>query len=61
MLLHSSEFLHSGEVKVFFISTFEYHSTFGGIEEFTLLIEKFEGVPLFRVMGGREDDSSISL
>ena len=60
VFFNHSELLHGCKVKSLAISTFEYGCPFFCIEEFAFFIEKFEGVPLARVVGGGNDYASVS-
>ena len=59
VFLYNSELFHGSKVKCFVLSTFEYGCTFCCIQEFTLLVEEFERVPLAGVMGGGDDDTAV--
>ena len=48
--LDISERIHICKCKVLLFSTLKDRSTFLRIEEFSLLVEKLEGIPLLRIM-----------
>ena len=48
--LYITEAVNIRKVEILALSTFENGGTFLGIEEFAFLVEKFEGIPLLRIM-----------
>ena len=59
--LDISERIYIGECKVLLLSTLKDRSAFLSVKELSLLIKKLEGIPLLRIMGSCEDDTSVSI
>ena len=58
---HMSQVIHLRKREVFGLSNRQHFLAFRIIEELTLLVEQFQGVPLFGVMAGRQDDASCGM
>ena len=48
-----------GEIESFSFSEVQDSLAFGSSEEFSLVIQQLEGIPLPRVVGGGQDDASV--
>ena len=59
MFRDMTQFIHTAEVEILGRSAVQDSLALGRIEEFTLLIEEFQGVPLTRVVGGGQDDAAV--
>ena len=55
----AADFLNRDKVEVVFGGHVEQPGTFGGGDELALLVEKLQGIPLGRVVAGRQDDAGI--
>ena len=54
-----AECIDRGEVEVAFFGEVEYGLAFCCGEEFALIVEEFEGVPLARIVGCGDDDAAV--
>ena len=58
LVSHVSKVIHFGEGEVLALGDSEHTFSLRIVEEFSVLIEQFEGVPLLGIMAGGEDDTS---
>ena len=58
---HMSELIHFREREILRFGNSQHSFALGIIEELTLLVEQLEGIPLFGVMAGCEDDTACCL
>ena len=61
MAFNLAQFIHRGEVKITVVRKVQDCLPLCGGQELPFLIEKFQGVPLLRVMRSGYDNSSVSL
>ena len=61
VLLLASQVVHVGIVKVLGLSETEYFLALGIGEEFAIVVEKLEGIPLLGVVRSRDDDAATSV
>ena len=59
MLLDAAQLVHRGEVEVARFREVQDGLAFGRGEEFAVLVEQLEGVPLARVVAGGQDDAAV--
>ena len=53
-----AESIDIGIVEVFGFGNLQHLVAFSGVEEFALLVEEFEGVPMTGVVAGGDDDAA---
>ena len=56
-----SKIVHIREIEVLGGGKVEYGLALGGGQELSLVVQKFEGVPLPRIVRGRKDDAAVGL
>ena len=61
LFLDHAKVIDLSEVEIFSLCTCKNSCAFRCIEEFSLLIEKLQGVPLLRIMRRRKDDAAVRL
>ena len=59
-LLIATDFLNRGKIEIVLGGHVKQPCAFGGRDELTLFVEKFQSIPLSRVMAGCQNDASVS-